>query len=133
MINQTPEQIARDKIDRMLASAGWAVQSKNKVDLSASKGVAVREFQTDIGPADYVLFVDRKPMGVIEAKREEEGVRLTVHEDQAEFYAGDPPSSTISTKSLCPLFMKPDREPADKLLEQIKKEKSESPVKNRKK
>ncbi|MGD9159369.1 MAG: type I restriction-modification enzyme R subunit C-terminal domain-containing protein [Desulfobacteraceae bacterium] len=87
MINQTPEQIARDKIDRMLASAGWAVQSKAKVDLFAAKGVAVREYQTDIGPADYVLFVDRKPVGVIEAKREEEGVRLTVHEDQAEFYS----------------------------------------------
>ena len=73
MINQTPEQIARDKIDRMLASAGWAVKSKNKVDLSAAKWVAVREYQTDIGPADYVLFVDRKPVGVVEAKREEEG------------------------------------------------------------
>ncbi len=87
MHNQTPEQIARDKIDRMLVSAGWVVQSKNKVDLSTATGVAVREYQTDIGPADYVLFVDRKPVGVIEAKREEEGVRLTVHEDQAEFYA----------------------------------------------
>jgi type I site-specific restriction endonuclease len=48
MINQTPEQIAWDKIDRMLASAGWAVQSKNKVDFSTAKGVAVREYQTDI-------------------------------------------------------------------------------------
>ena len=53
MPNQTPEQIARDKIDRMLASAGWTVQSKSKVDLSTAKGVAVREYQTDIGPADY--------------------------------------------------------------------------------
>ena len=86
-INQNPEQIARDKIDKMLIDAGWIVQSKSKVNLSAKKGVAVREYLTDIGPADYVLFVDRKPVGVIEAKREEEGVRLTVHEDQAESYA----------------------------------------------
>ena len=71
----------------MLVAAGWVVQSKSNVDLSAGKGVAVREFQTDVGPADYVLFADRKPVGVIEAKRKEEGVRLTVHEDQAEFYA----------------------------------------------
>lgn len=67
--NQNPEQIARDQIDKMLGDAGWIVQSKNKVDLSANIGVGVREYQTDVGPADYVLFVDRKPVGVIEAKR----------------------------------------------------------------
>jgi len=68
-INQNPEQIARDKIDQMLILAGWLVQSKKKINLNASKGVAVREYQTDIGPADYVLIVDRKPVGIIEAKR----------------------------------------------------------------
>jgi type I restriction enzyme R subunit len=87
MVNQTPEQIARDHIDRMLEAAGWKVQSVKKVNLSAAKGVAVKEYNTDIGPADYVLFVEGKPMGVIEAKREEEGERITVHEDQAEDYA----------------------------------------------
>jgi type I restriction enzyme R subunit len=86
-INQNPEQLARDRIDKMLVDAGWLVQSKNKVDLSAGQGVAVREYQTDIGPADYILFVDRKPVGVIEAKREEEGHHLTVVEDQAAGYA----------------------------------------------
>ncbi|GIV33823.1 MAG: type III restriction endonuclease subunit R [Chitinophagales bacterium] len=86
-INQNPEQKARDNIDRMLVDAGWQVQVKNKVDLSAGKGIAVREYQTDAGPADYVLFVDRKPVGVIEAKREEEGERLTMVEDQSSTYA----------------------------------------------
>lgn len=86
-INQNPEQIARDRIDQMLIAAEWVVQSKKKVDLSAGKGVAVREYQTDIGPADYVLFVDRKPAGVIEAKREDEGHRLTVVEEQSTKYA----------------------------------------------
>lgn len=85
--NQNPEQIARDKIDEMLRGAGWSVQTKSKVDLSASKGVAVREYQTDVGPADYVLFVDRKPIGIIEAKREDEGHRLTVVEEQSKSYA----------------------------------------------
>lgn len=86
-INQNPEQIARDRIDQMLISGEWIVQSKKKVDLSAGKGVAVREYQTDIGPADYVLFVDRKPVGIIEAKREDEGHRLTVVEEQSSEYA----------------------------------------------
>lgn len=85
--NQNPEQIARDKIDEMLRQAGWVVQSKSRVDLSANKGVAVREYQTDVGPADYVLFVDRKPVGIIEAKREDEGHRLTVVEEQSSNYA----------------------------------------------
>jgi len=86
-INQNPEQIARDRIDQMLIAANWVVQSKKKVDLSVSIGIAVREYQTDIGPADYVLFVDRKPVGIIEAKREDEGHRLTVVEEQSSDYA----------------------------------------------
>ncbi len=86
-MNQNPEQVARDQIDAMLEAAGWMVQSRKKVDLSAGPGVAVREYQTDIGPADYVLFVDRKPVGIIEAKRPEEGERLTVAEDQSRNYA----------------------------------------------
>ena len=86
-INQNPEQIARDRIDKMLTDSGWIVQSKNMVDLMASKEIAVREYQTNVGPADYVLFVDRKPVGIIEAKREEEGYRLTVVEEQSKDYA----------------------------------------------
>ncbi|RJP62722.1 MAG: DEAD/DEAH box helicase [Ignavibacteriales bacterium] len=87
MLNQNPEQIARDNIDRQLVACGWLVQSKSKINLSAGIGIAVREYSTEVGPADYVLFVDGKPVGIIEAKREEEGHKLTVHEDQAEDYA----------------------------------------------
>lgn len=86
-MNQNPEQIARDNIDKQLIACGWVVQDNKKINLSAGKGVAVREYQTDAGPADYVLFVSRKPVGVIEAKREDEGVRLTMHEDQSYDYA----------------------------------------------
>ncbi len=86
-MNQNPEQQARDNIDRMLEQAGWVVQEKNTINFNASLGIAVKEYQTEIGPADYVLFVHRRPCGVIEAKREEEGHRLTVHENQAEAYA----------------------------------------------
>ena len=55
--------------------------------MNASQGVAVREYPTDIGPADYVLFVDCKPVGVIEAKRVEAGERLTTVEYQSSEYA----------------------------------------------
>ena len=87
MINQNPEQIARDNIDKQLVACGWVIQDKKKFNLAAGLGVAIREYQTDIGPADYVLFVDKKPIGIIEAKREEEGLRLTTVEEQSSQYA----------------------------------------------
>jgi len=87
MVNQNPEQIARDKIDILLAQSGWKVQDRRALNFNAGLGIAVREYPTDIGPVDYALFVDRKPVGVIEAKREEEGHRLSTHESQAEAYA----------------------------------------------
>lgn len=86
-MNQNPEQKARDQIDAALIQAGWLIQDKNKLNLSAGTGIAVREYQTDIGPADYALFVNKRAVGIIEAKRAEEGVRLTAHEDQSEGYA----------------------------------------------
>jgi hypothetical protein len=57
--NQNPEQIARDNIDTMLAEAGWKVQDNKHIDFNAGLGVAVREFQTDIGPADCRLTAAR--------------------------------------------------------------------------
>ena len=85
--NQNPEQIARDQIDRNLAEAGWAVQDKNAIDFKAARGIAVREYQTDIGPADYVLFVDQNAVGVIEAKPADWGQKITTVEDQSSGYA----------------------------------------------
>ncbi len=86
-MNQNPEQKARDNIDKQLINCGWIIQNKNQINLFASAGVAVREYQTDVGTADYILFVDQKPVGVIEAKKEEEGHRLTTVEDQSIGYA----------------------------------------------
>ena len=86
-MNQNPEQLARDTIDAALFRCGWLVQDKTKINLKAGVGVAVREYPTDIGPADYVLFVNAKAVGIIEAKRIEEGERLSMHETQTEGYA----------------------------------------------
>ncbi len=83
----TPEEKARLKIDQKLEQAGWVVQDKNQINLSAGQGVVVREYSTDTGPADYVLFVDRAPCGVIEAKKDSAGENLTVAESQTERYA----------------------------------------------
>lgn len=85
--NQNPEQKARDRIDGLLELAGWVVQDKKKLDFSAGRGIAVREYQTDAGPADYVLFVDKLAAGVIEAKPEDWGHKITTVEDQSQGYA----------------------------------------------
>ena len=61
---KTPEQIAREAIDRRLNDAGWVIQDMNKINLSAALGVAIREFPTSTGPVDYALFVAGKPVGV---------------------------------------------------------------------
>ena len=83
----TPEAKAREHIDRQLSHAGWVVQDLSQLNLGAAAGVAVREYPTDTGPADYVLFVDRAAVGVIEAKRADAGQNLTVAETQTERYA----------------------------------------------
>lgn len=64
----TPEEIARQDIDKLLIQAGWDIQDRSRLNLGAKLGVAVREFPTQKGPADYMLFVDRKAVGVVEAK-----------------------------------------------------------------
>ena len=85
--NQTPEQAVRDIIDKMLSQAGWLVQDKKTIDFSAGLGIAVREYQTDVGPADYVLFIDKNPVGVVEAKPEDWGQKITTIEEQSGGYA----------------------------------------------
>ncbi|MCF6313192.1 MAG: DEAD/DEAH box helicase family protein [Verrucomicrobiales bacterium] len=80
-----PETIARETIDRQLAAAGWVVQDVSELNLAAGQGVAVREMQSQGGPADYILFVDGKALGVVEAKKE--GTTLSGIAEQSERYS----------------------------------------------
>jgi len=78
----TPEQKARQTIDRLLTQAGWTIQDHKTPNLRASVGVAVCEPSLKTGEADYLLFVDGMALGVIEAKAEGHtlsGVILQVH------------------------------------------------------
>jgi type I restriction enzyme R subunit len=88
----TPEARARENIDKQLTAAGWAVQDRDAANISASRGVAIREFplKSGYGEADYLLYVDGVPAGVVEAKKE--GSTLTGYEIQTEKYSvGLPP------------------------------------------
>lgn len=81
----TPEALARQMVDQQLAQAGWAIQDRKDTNLGETLGVAIREFKTDVGPADYLLFVDGQVVGVLEAKKA--GVSLTGVEPQTADYA----------------------------------------------
>ena len=82
-----PEEQARLVIDGKLEQSGWTIQDMSKLNLTASLGVAVREFPTSTGPVDYALFVEGKPVGVIEAKKTELGEKITTVEEQSSRYA----------------------------------------------
>ena len=64
----TPEQAARVEIDRQLAAAGWLVQDMAELNLDAGQAIAVREFKLQAGFADYLLYLDMRAVGVVEAK-----------------------------------------------------------------
>lgn len=80
----TPEELARQKIDAMLAASGWTVQTKDKINLSAAPGVAICELSFATGEPDYTLFAGGKAIGTVEAKPE--GHSLTGVEEQSTKY-----------------------------------------------
>ncbi|WP_447979245.1 type I restriction endonuclease subunit R [Candidatus Nitrospira bockiana] len=92
----TPEEKARAHIDQLLTKAGWSVQDFKDANLTASRGIALRNFPLDRphGFADYLLYIDGKAAGVIEAKRE--GATLTGVEIQAGKYSQGLPSGLPS-------------------------------------
>jgi type I restriction enzyme R subunit len=91
----TPEQQAREKIDTQLVASGWAVQDYIKIDFSAGRGIALREVPLKSGTCDYLLLVDRKPVGVVEAKKE--GTLLSGVAEQSGHYAANLPDFLAAT------------------------------------
>ena len=83
----TPEQRARQTIDTKLEQSGWIIQNMRELNITAGIGVAIQEFPTSTGPVDYALFVGGKPVGVIEAKKNEGGENITAVEEQSSRYA----------------------------------------------
>lgn len=82
---QSPEELAREKIDKLLTDCGWIIQNRSTINLSVSRGVAIREaLLKDRDEVDYLLFVDGKAIGTVEAKPE--GFTLTGVEEQSGKY-----------------------------------------------
>ncbi len=87
----TPEETARREIDAQLSRCGWIVQDYRRMNISAGPGVAIREFPLSTGEADYLLYLDAKAVGVVEAKPE--GHSLTGVETQSGKYLDGLPAN----------------------------------------
>ncbi len=97
---ESPEQLARQKIDAQLVACGWLVQEKSAVNLSAGRGVAVCELSFKTGEPDYTLFVDGKAIGTVEAKPE--GYSLVGVEEQSNKYVAGVPSGLPAWRTPLP-------------------------------
>ncbi len=97
MTDVTPEELARQLIDVQFAACGWDVQSKDRINLSASRGVAISELSFATGEPDYTLFVDGKALGTVEAKPA--GHTLTGVEGQSSNYVAGVPKGFPTWKT----------------------------------
>ena len=98
----TPEEQARQTIDDALQKAGWDVQDTSNANVHAAKGVAIREFplKSGYGTADYLLYINGKAAGVLEAKKE--GTTLSGVEVQTEKYSeGMPDGQSFAGVYVC--------------------------------
>ena len=103
---KTPEQKARDAIDQQLLQAGWLIQNRDEINLSAGRGIAIREFKMadGYGFADYILYLDKQAIGALEAKPA--GFTLSGVKPQVDKYSeGLPPGLPASIRPLPFLYV----------------------------
>jgi len=84
------EAATRTIIDQQLRDRGWEVDSENLRFASGArpakgKAMAIAEWPTESGPADYALFNGLHCIAVIEAKRQRKNVSAAI--DQSERYS----------------------------------------------
>jgi type I restriction enzyme, R subunit len=103
-MSDAPEQKARREIDLHLAATGWRVQNRDDIDLTVGRGIAVRNFtmKSGFGFADYLLYLDRKAVGAIEAKPG--GTLKGVEVQSAKYAAGLPDDLPAHKRPLPFLF-----------------------------
>ena len=106
MPDLTPEQLVRQQIDAQLVAAGWVVQDYKQFNPTAGRGIALREVPLKSGMCDYLLLVERKAVGVVEAKKK--GTLLSGVAEQSGHYAENLPDlSSPSRPAHCHSFTNP--------------------------
>jgi type I restriction enzyme R subunit len=101
MPDLSPEQRAREGIDAMLTASGFAVQNYRQFNPGASRGIALREVPMTSGRCDYLLMIDRRAVGVVEAKRE--GSTLSTVASQSAWYGENLPDF-LRTSGALPFY-----------------------------
>ncbi len=86
-MNQNPEQLSIDKIDADLIRCGCLIQNKSKINLNLNLVLAVGRNLVAIGISAYVFFVNRRSVGIIEAKGRDECIDVTIPENKSEISA----------------------------------------------
>ncbi len=86
------EAATRRQIDAQLQDAGWeadteALTYKNGIRPTKGRNLAIAEWPTSSGPADYVLFVGLTAIAVVEAKRKRKDVVSAI--EQSKRYSRD--------------------------------------------
>jgi type I restriction enzyme R subunit len=84
------EQATRAIIDQQLRDSGWEADTEklryaNGARPAKNRNMAIAEWPTAHGPADYALFIGTQCVGVVEAKRKRKNVSAAI--DQAERYS----------------------------------------------
>ncbi len=119
MPDLAPEAQAREQIDTQLKAAGWTLQDYTRYDGSAALAIALREIPVKGGRCDYMLLIDRKPVGVIEAKKV--GTKLSMVAEQSAYYGANVPDFLRQPIGVLPFcyestgvetFFRDERDPA---------------------
>ena len=101
-MSEAPEKQARQTIDALLTACGWVVQNYVGVDFTASRGIALREVPLKSGRCDYLLLVDRQPVGIVEAKRV--GTTLSAVAEQSANYGDNLPAFLNASRAALPFY-----------------------------
>ena len=84
------EQSTRALVDQQLRDRGWEadtsrIRFSQGVRPAKGRNLAISEWPTKTGPADYALFVGERCVGIVEAKRYQKNISAAI--DQAERYS----------------------------------------------
>jgi type I restriction enzyme R subunit len=102
MAELAPEARARQQIDALLSAAGWTLQDYTRYDPSAAHAIALREIPMKGGRCDYLLLIDRRPVGVIEAKKA--GTTLSMVAEQSSWYGANLPEFLQAQDTILPFY-----------------------------
>lgn len=94
------EAETRKLIDEQLRQAGWEVDSANLRFAKGTrpqkgKNLAIAEWPTESGPADYVLFIGLTPVATVEAKRKNKDVSASLQQAKRYSRGFKPSSETV--------------------------------------